>query len=61
MESWAKTGNRKFYTSMQKIFFTVRAVEPVPEHWNRLPREAIESSSLKRFKTNQDILLLNLV
>ena len=32
---------------MRKNFFTVG----VTEHWNRLPRKVVESSSLRIFKT----------
>ena len=38
---------RKFHTNMWKKFFTVR----VMEHWNRLPREVVESPSMETFKT----------
>ena len=38
-----KMEHRKFHTNMQKNFFTVR----VTEHWNRLPREVVESPSLE--------------
>ena len=41
-----KLEHRKFDTNMQKGFFTAR----VPEHWNRLPREAVESPT-EIFKT----------
>ena len=43
------TGNkhRKFLLNMRKNFFTVR----VTEHWNRLHRKVVESSSLRIFKT----------
>ena len=37
----------KFHLNMRKNFYTVR----VTEHWNKLPREAIKSSSLEIFKT----------
>ena len=33
----------------------------VVEHWNRLPREAVESPSVKIFKIQQDMVLSNLV
>ena len=31
------------------------------EHWNRLPREVVESPSLEKFKTSLDAYLWNLV
>ena len=40
----------KFHTNVQKNFFTVR----VMEHWNRLPREAVESPFLEIFNTQLD-------
>ena len=42
-----KLEHRKFCTNMWKIFFTGR----VMEHWNRLPREVVESPSMEIFKT----------
>jgi len=30
-------------------------------HWNRLPREAMDSPSLKAFKTRLDVILGNLI
>jgi len=40
-----------------KHFFAVR----VKEHWNRLPREVVESPSLKIFKTCLDAYLGSLL
>ena len=42
---------------MRKNFFTLR----VTEHWNRLPREAVESPSLEIFKTRLDKVLCPLL
>ena len=51
-----KMEHRKFRTNM-KNFFMVR----VMEHWNRLPREAVESPSLEIFKTHLNTYLGNLL
>ncbi|KGL78395.1 hypothetical protein N309_11338, partial [Tinamus guttatus] len=48
-----KLKHRKFHLHMRKNFFTVR----VSEHWNRLPREAVESPSLEIFQTRLDVTL----
>ena len=52
-----KMDHRKFCTNMWKNFFTVR----VTEHWNRLPREVVESPSLEIFKAHLDAYLGNLL
>ncbi|KFQ06320.1 hypothetical protein N330_06021, partial [Leptosomus discolor] len=52
-----KLEHRKFCLNMRKNFFTLR----VTEDWNRLPREAVESPSLERFKTNLGAVLCDLL
>ena len=42
---------------MKKNFFAMR----VTEHWNRLPREVVESSSMEIFKTHLDIMPGNML
>ena len=48
-----KLEHRKLQTNTRKNFFTVR----VMEHWNRLPREVVESPTMEIFKTNLDNFL----
>ncbi|GAB0202687.1 hypothetical protein GRJ2_002734300 [Grus japonensis] len=49
--------HRKFHLHMRTNFFTLR----VTGHWNRLPREVVESPSLEIFKTHLDAILCNLL
>lgn len=51
-----KLKNGKFSLNTGKHFFTVRVVS----HWNRLPREVVESSSFEIVKTQMDVVLDNL-
>jgi len=52
-----KLKHRKFRLSMTKNFFPLR----VTEHWNRLPREFVDSASLEIFKTCLDKVLCSLL
>ena len=52
-----KLKHRKFRLNMRKNFFPLR----VMEHWNRLPREAVDSPSLEILKTRLDKVLYSLL
>ncbi|KFV78104.1 hypothetical protein N308_15734, partial [Struthio camelus australis] len=52
-----KLNHRKFHLNLRKNFFPVG----VAEHWNRLPREVLESPSLEIFKTRLDVILGNML
>ena len=52
-----KMKHRKFRLNMRKNFFPLR----VTEHWNRLPREIVESPSLEIFKTRLDKVVYSLL
>ncbi|KFR16336.1 hypothetical protein N306_06691, partial [Opisthocomus hoazin] len=46
----------RFRLDIRKKFFTMRVVN----HWNRLPREAVDAPSLEVFKARLDRPLSNL-
>jgi len=48
---------RKLQLNMWKNFFPLR----VTEHWNRLPREVVDSPSLEIFKVHLDKVLCSLL
>ncbi|KFQ26840.1 hypothetical protein N332_00557, partial [Mesitornis unicolor] len=47
----------RFRLDIKKKFFTMRVVD----HWNRLPSEVVEASSLETFKARLDGALSNLI
>ena len=47
----------KFRLDIRRKFFT----QTVVTHWNRLPKEVVDASSLEAFKTRLDVALGSLV
>jgi len=52
-----KLKHGKFNLNTRKNYFPLR----MTEHWNRLPREVVESRSLETFKTSLDKVLCSLL
>ena len=50
-----KLEHRKLHTNTRKNFISVT------EHWNRLPRQVVESPTVEIFRTHLDALLCNLL
>jgi len=50
-------GHRRLHLNIKKHSFTVRVIE----HWHWMPREVVESPSLKTFNSYLDMVVGNLL
>ena len=53
----SKLKEARFRLGIRKKFFMMKVVK----HWNRLPREVVDSTSLETFKVRVDGVLSNLI
>ena len=56
-ENCFKLKEERFSLDMRKKFSTLRVLK----HWNRLPREVVDTPSLKKFKVRMNRVLNNLI
>lgn len=52
-QNWDKLKHRMFCLTIRKRFFTLRVIK----HWNRMPRELVESPSLEILNICLDMVL----
>lgn len=54
---WLQAARERFRLGNKKYFFT----KIITQHWNRLPREGLESASLKVFERHVNVALEDMV